>query len=612
MIGLLLALQLPVAAPLVVPAPHELALGAGPRIRARTVLAPDALRAQAVALDEALQRLGAQDGKEETGALRLVLDPALASQQHHISIGEDGIALSAGSPAAVATGAATLLQLVEIEGGRASWPALELLDQPDLEHRSFMVDMGRNPHSPRTLRQVVDMLWLCKGNRLQLHLWDDQLCSWPSTAFPKLLDARSGWSLEAFRELESYAQARGVMIVPEIEAPGHSTLLRQRYPEVFGETPTDLATRPEARAGLRTLLDEVLEVFPTTRFVHIGADEAYGVPQEDQRDLINALAAHLRARGVRTLVWEGPGVGQGDNKVAEDVLHLNWDTVHFPAQQMLDAGYTVINACWNPLYIVDHYPRTMFTAVPLDLCYRFDAHEFGHVDPGFPTQRTPHRVASLEGVAGFCMPWWEGREENLFGLCLPRFAAVGAGAWNRAGEQDLAGFLQRLPRVERLFEALSGAALPRTPFAAEATQEGNLAFRGRVTPSHGAASPPFGPERLTNGLEAWPDHFLGFPTTPTPLDIRIDLLAPATVGRVRIHERALGGSHEIYRLLASTDGVSFDEVGRSGAGTRGEASFVDHRFPAREVRALRIVTEGCHGLTFPSFSRLTEVQAYAD
>ncbi|MDA1267405.1 MAG: hypothetical protein O2816_20170, partial [Planctomycetota bacterium] len=63
---------------------------------------------------------------------------------------------------------------------------------------------------------------------------------------------------------------------------------------------------------------------------------------------------------------------------------------------------------------------------------------------------------------------------------------------------------------------------------------------------------------------------------------------------------------------ASTDGVSFDEVGRAGAGTRGEATFVDHSFPAREVRALRIVTEGCHGLTFPSFSRLTEVQAYAD
>jgi len=29
------------------------------------------------------------------------------------------------------------------------------------------------------------------------------------------------------------------------------------------------------------------------------------------------------------------------------------------------------------------------------------------------------------------------------------------------------------------------------------------------------------------------------------------------------------------------------------------------------VRYLRVVTSGCHGLTFPSFSRLSEVEAYA-
>ena len=597
-----------------VPAPRNLRLLEGEPIALTGIRTEEHGAASlAAALAGALTALGHGSLQEDGGAhpLTLRLDPELPHDAHALTCGEAGHELRGGSLEALAAGAATVLQLVELEEGRGSLPPLALEDSPDHEHRSFMVDMGRNPHSPATLRAVVDMLWLCKGNRLQLHLWDDQLCSWPSTAFPALLDARSGWSLEAFRELEAYAQARGVMIVPELEAPGHSTLLRQRYPEVFGETPTDLATLPSARAGLRTLLDEVLEVFPSTRLVHLGADEAYGVPQEHQRELINVLAAHLRARGVQAMVWEGPRLGEGDNKVATDVVHLNWDTVHFPAQAMLDAGYPVVNACWNPLYVVDHYPRTMFTAVPLDRCYRFDPAVFAHVDPGFPTQRSPHVVDSTRGVTGFCMPWWEGREENLFDLCLPRFAAVTAAAWNRAGEVDLDGFLRRSRRLERRFEALSGVRLTRTPYAPEAEELDNLAFRARVTPSHGGASPPFGPERLTNGLTAWPDHFLGFPTTPEPLDIRLDLVEPAAVGRVRIHERALGSSHEVYRLLASEDGVSFTEVGRSQEGTRGDESFVDHTFTPRTLRSLRIVTRGCHGLTFPSFSRLTEVEAFA-
>ncbi|MBT5928514.1 MAG: family 20 glycosylhydrolase [Verrucomicrobia bacterium] len=47
--------------------------------------------------------------------------------------------------------------------------------------------MGRNPHSPETLRHVVNMMWFYRGNDLQLHLTDDQLFSWPSKACPELV-----------------------------------------------------------------------------------------------------------------------------------------------------------------------------------------------------------------------------------------------------------------------------------------------------------------------------------------------------------------------------------------------------------------------------------------
>ena len=43
-------------------------------------------------------------------------------------------------------------------------------------------------------------------------------------------------------DLENYSQARGVTIIPELDVPGHSSILRRRYPEIFGKTPTDLAS----------------------------------------------------------------------------------------------------------------------------------------------------------------------------------------------------------------------------------------------------------------------------------------------------------------------------------------------------------------------------------
>ena len=54
--------------------------------------------------------------------------------------------------------------------------------------------------------------------------------------------------------MEAYSQARGVTIIPEFEVPGHSGILRRRYPEVFGKTPTELATLESAFTGVTTIL----------------------------------------------------------------------------------------------------------------------------------------------------------------------------------------------------------------------------------------------------------------------------------------------------------------------------------------------------------------------
>jgi hexosaminidase len=128
--------------------------------------------------------------------------------------------------------------------------------------------------------------------------------------------------------------------------------------------------------------------------------------------------------------------------------------------------------------------------------------------------------------------------------------------------------------------------------------------------SVGASQPVFGPARLTNGLTDRFDHFLGYATQPEPLQIVVDLGREQQVARIVVHETAVGGSYEVYELLVSADGRDYEQVGAAGERSRGERSFVEHRFASRKVRYVKIATHGCHGLTFPSFSRLCEVEVF--
>ena len=233
-------------------------------------------------------------------------DDNLAAEAYKLEI-NDQIRLTAATIKGLAHGTATLLQIIGIHK-RGTIPQLLIRDAPKLSYRNFLIDMGRNPQSLDLLKETLDLFWFYKIDSIQLHLTDDQRFAFPSTAFPKLWDGKI--TLEQFKELEAYATIRGITIIPELEVPGHSGILRRQYPDVFGATPTELAQNETALQAIKTLLDEMMDVFASTPYIHVGGDEAYGVPQELQRDLINKLHSYLKSKGRQTIVWEGPHPGK--------------------------------------------------------------------------------------------------------------------------------------------------------------------------------------------------------------------------------------------------------------------------------------------------------------
>jgi hexosaminidase len=387
-------------------------------------------------------------GQSEEADVVVVVDRALAADAYVLRVHADGVQIEASSLQGIAHATATLLQLIG-QYRDTVIPAMEIRDEPDCSYRNFMVDLGRNPHSLESLKETIDLLWFYKVDSLQLHLTDDQRFTFPSKAFPKLLTEKGKITWEQFAELERYAQARGIAIIPELEVPGHSGILRQTYPEVFGKTPTDLAQSETARKGIKVLLDEMIELFPSSPYIHIGGDEAAGVPEELQRSLINDLHAYLKSKGKQTVVWEGPSLGEGDNKVNTDVIHLNWETIYFPAERMLAAGYRVVNATWDPLYIVDHYPRNNFTmASPQRIYETLRLTKFQHFNPGMPAFAKPLVTERSDRLIGFCMPWWEGRDENYAAVCFPRVIPMAEIAWNHDSRRDHRDFAARSAATE--------------------------------------------------------------------------------------------------------------------------------------------------------------------
>lgn len=379
-------------------------------------------------------------------------DPTLAAEAYRLKIHGGRITINAATLKSATHATATVLQLAgQYE---REIPTITIEDRPSCSYRSFMIDLGRNPHSLESLRETIDLLWYYKMDSLHLHLTDDQRFAFPSQAFPKLQTQSDKITWDEFAELEIYAQTRGVTLIPELEVPGHSTLLRKAYPEVFGKNGTEIATRPESIAAIKTLLDEMIELFPSSPYLHIGGDEAYGVPVELQRSLINQLHAHLKSKGKKTIVWEGPRAGTGDNKVHPEVIHINWRTIDYPADKMLADGHPVVNAAWDPLYIVDHYPRNNFTMASPEYIYdNLELCQFKHFNPGMKTFQNPIRVEPNDQLIGFCMPWWEGREINYFPLIVPRLIPLAEIAWNSETPKKYSNFQTKKVSTESIRQA---------------------------------------------------------------------------------------------------------------------------------------------------------------
>ncbi|MFI6730990.1 family 20 glycosylhydrolase [Streptomyces atratus] len=395
------------------------------------------------------QEVAAVTGTETTMAAAgtpapgdISITKASTSHDGSYTLTVDGIVtLSAADQNGLANASASLLQMLQAD---RTIPGTVITDAPDTAYRSLMVDTARGHWSIRDLRNQIELCHLYKINYLHLHLTDDQNFMFPSTAYPNLsahnASGHPAYTLGELKALDRFAAARGVSLIPELDVPGHSMKMVTQYPAVFGGTGATIdVTLPGARAAVKTITGEMLDVFTHTPYFHFGADES-SASGSDFASFINNLDGYINGRGKTSIVWEGFS-RDIQSQINHDVVIENWDNSFYRFDQQVADGFTVINAGWVPLYLVapvwDNY------AAPQSSLYDFSKYTSNGVT-----------VAPTSRVAGASIASWGCNGANGQTATRTAVPPIAARLWNPTAETDFAGFTARLATADAALSKL--------------------------------------------------------------------------------------------------------------------------------------------------------------
>ncbi len=232
-------------------------------------------------------------------------------ESYVLNVDQSGITLTASTDIGAVRGLETLLQLVQVNEGSYAFPVISISDAPRFAWRGLMLDVARHFMPLEAIYRNLDAMAAVKLNVFHLHLSDDQGFRFESETYPKLTGLASDgqfYTKQELRELVAYAGQRGIIVIPEIDVPGHATAILSVYPELASKDTTYVLERfagifnptldpsnEEVYVFLSKLLAEFVEVFPAP-YVHIGGDETTGKHWNQSPD----IQAFMKKNGLKS------------------------------------------------------------------------------------------------------------------------------------------------------------------------------------------------------------------------------------------------------------------------------------------------------------------------
>lgn len=466
------------------------------REEGRFVLPKDEVRvfgavAYMTVLEDRLAKIGLRrkwnyvEWKErETAAIRFNMLPKEEHEEkleevegaYVLYITPEQVKVTSHDPEGLTNGLTTLYWMLREGGGACGCGTFT--DAPACGYRGILIDSSRHFFDVETIKGMIEQCSLRKLNRLHWHLSDDQGYRLESLRFPRLNEVGS-WRKEPdgstyggfytkaeVHDIVSYAGARGMQIIPEIDVPGHVSAILAAYPRLScSREEMEVKNMPGIHerilcAGddltlqcVNILLDEAMEMFPYPWF-HVGGDEApksewkkcpacqeriraEGLKDEEELQawFIKKVVEHLQEKGRTAICWnECMKSGMLDSRAVVQY----WDEEE-------DAGYCRELAEGDRKCVYSYTPAFYFDYEPMLTPMR-------RMRNWKPVLRDGSQVAA-KNLLGVEAAFWSERiadRERLEKLAFPRLFAVAEAAWN--GLADYGEFVERCAKHMRALD----------------------------------------------------------------------------------------------------------------------------------------------------------------
>jgi hexosaminidase len=474
----------------VVPAPMSVTAGTGaPFVLSRTtsIVVPTG-NVEAMRTGEALSQqlrpptsfptpVTAADGAVPRGAIALRLGgPAsLGDEGYELTITADSVRILAAAPAGLFHGVQTLRQLLppgieaELSYGRqgVTWsvPAGQITDRPRFGWRGAMLDVARHFFSVEEVKQYIDVLALYKMNVFHMHLGDDQgwriqIDSWPKLTSVGGLSEVGGssggfYTKQDYADIVRYAAERYIMIVPEIDMPGHTNAAIASYPQlgcsrptpgVFGGTqPLGVYTGtsvgwstfcPESEVVYRFVDDIVREIGAMTPgpYFHIGGDEVHALELPQYVKFVERAQDIVYKNGKTMVGWEEVGKA----RLRPTSVAQQWKSDSVPPA--VTQGSKVVMSPAPKAYLDMKYDRG--TELGLDWAALIELRASYDWDPV-----TYMKGVTEQQVLGVEAALWSETVHNIGSalyLTLPRLPALAEVGWSATSTHDWESFRTRI------------------------------------------------------------------------------------------------------------------------------------------------------------------------
>lgn len=247
------------------------------------------------------------NGKNANGKLKVeekyvaqIQGAKFQEEAYHLLITSKGILLEATAPKGMYWGKQTLEQLKFTKNKKTYLPQCEITDWPAFRIRGFMHDVGRSYIPVEELKREISLLSRYKINVFHWHLTENQAWRLESKRYPELnapenMEREKGkfYTLEEARQLVEFCKQHQVLLIPEIDMPGHSAAFERTFK-------TDMQSEKGTQI-LKDIIDEVCATFDVP-YLHIGTDEV----QFTNPDFVPMMVKYIRDKGKKVISYN-PG-----------------------------------------------------------------------------------------------------------------------------------------------------------------------------------------------------------------------------------------------------------------------------------------------------------------